>query len=886
MLAIAGLVAALVLAMIPVVQRLDDRGVVPAAAEPAPNPAGDGSASAPGAPTVPAAPEPEPAAETREATLARDGIVVDAVDVTPAGPPPVDPYAFPGGAALSAEVLGRTLVGLHIEWQPMPGNTAGYHVSCSLTAPGPEWMRATAEFYEVLTAHRFSEQLETTTAGSSAWFVDPLPYAGATYTCSVTALAPEAAGASLSTTVVAWPTAMGPLFDGGAAPVIVGTMQVGGIVLFDVEDADGDPASSAATIRCIGVDSGIVQTGVPGDPFAIVGGLSIAESHNCRAYTLGSAGSDPVEVTLTVQQPMPPALDDAVVAFADHGWIVIGATVAAGTAPGIVVSAAAQCSETATGRSVTRGTGDNATGAAQTLWVVLGPLGAGEWTCDVGQVNEHGLGPMTTLAPVALSPPFVPPTEVAYAGRTGVRGSVRFRPGADWMAYGGAKSATVSCTSPFMTPVAVGNPGPVTPVGGGLYEIAFDVDFGTDYVCDVALTMEPGGTLPGRFGAPIAFVTEPGMPPGLPSFIVSVTAESELTIDITAPVVTGDAPVATYDVECSRPGDARTATVTAPATVAVISGFTFGQTYTCRVRAVSSAGTGAWQSAAPTYVPRPPLTPTAAAAVAAGPAEITFSATAGSPGDGPITHFAYTCSRPDQPNRTGTFATSPATHKGFVGGYWACEIRAVNAYGSSPARAAGTAEVVAPTAPDAPGLTAENSGPGDITLTVTAPATDGGFDVTDYDYSCTAGVATVSASFSDPGPVVVSGLTAGATYSCSVTATNVIGTSAPSSVATVYVNRPPDAPSLSATQTGWDEIQFTVTPGASDLPVTHFAFACFGDDGDTRAGQSAIGFSGGHAGFTAGVTWTCTVTVISAAGESDPSNAVVVFVDPAWTPDE
>jgi len=135
-------------------------------------------------------------------------------------------------------------------------------------------------------------------------------------------------------------------------------------------------------------------------------------------------------------------------------------------------------------------------------------------------------------------------------------------------------------------------------------------------------------------------------------------------------------------------------------------------------------------------------------------------------------------------NTEGSFTTSgsssPLTVTGLTNGTpYSCSVVATNSTGSSAASTAVVATPKIPTAPGIPTISRTDSGDGEIYLYVTV-ADDGGSAITGYTATCSDGRSTFTGS-STGSPVTVSGLTNGTAYTCSVTATNAIGTSGASS---------------------------------------------------------------------------------------------------------
>lgn len=88
------------------------------------------------------------------------------------------------------------------------------------------------------------------------------------------------------------------------------------------------------------------------------------------------------------------------------------------------------------------------------------------------------------------------------------------------------------------------------------------------------------------------------------------------------------------------------------------------------------------------------------------------------------------------------------------------------------------AAILPPTAPGTPLITSGTAGPGSATLGFTPPASDGGLPIDSYTATCTApgAVTRSAAAAASATSVVVTGLSGFVQYSCSMTATNGVGT--------------------------------------------------------------------------------------------------------------
>ena len=129
---------------------------------------------------------------------------------------------------------------------------------------------------------------------------------------------------------------------------------------------------------------------------------------------------------------------------------------------------------------------------------------------------------------------------------------------------------------------------------------------------------------------------------------------------------------------------------------------------------------------------------------------------------------------------TATGTSSPLTVTGLTNGNtYSCSVTATNSAGTSAASSAVTAIPNPPTAPAAPTITRTDFGDGEIYLFVTV-SDNGGSAVTGYTATCTDGTNSFTGTSTDS-PITISGLTNETAYTCTVTATNAIGTGSASS---------------------------------------------------------------------------------------------------------
>lgn len=172
------------------------------------------------------------------------------------------------------------------------------------------------------------------------------------------------------------------------------------------------------------------------------------------------------------------------------------------------------------------------------------------------------------------------------------------------------------------------------------------------------------------------------------------------------------------------------------------------------------------------------------------------------------------------------------------------------------------------TVPGAPVIGTAIGGNGTAQIAFTPPASNGGSAIQSYTATCGSISQTDTAS-----PIEVTGLTNGVTYTCSVTATNAIGPSAPSDSVSVMPKGAPQAPSLTAVQPADSSATLTFSAPSSDGgdPITGYTAVC--DPGTISQNGTLPSIT--VAGLSNGATYSCVVLATNALG-STPSNALSV----------
>ncbi|HEY5251561.1 MAG TPA: fibronectin type III domain-containing protein [Acidimicrobiales bacterium] len=319
-------------------------------------------------------------------------------------------------------------------------------------------------------------------------------------------------------------------------------------------------------------------------------------------------------------------------------------------------------------------------------------------------------------------------------------------------------------------------------------------DYWSTYVTFTASGSDPNG-----------FVWTASFLPGAPTAPSATAGAESATVNWTDPASDGGSPITGYDVYASTTNPPSTsappaATVSgATATSANVTGLTDGTPYYFVVTAVNANGQSAASapvvSATPSTVPGAPTSPAASGGNAS--STVTWTDPA-SNGGSPITGYDVYASTTNPPSTTGppaaTVSGATATSVNVTGltngDTYYFVVTAVNANGQSVASSPVVSATPASTVPGPPtGLSLARSGK-NLTVTWTAPASDGGSAITGYDvYVSTTNPPATTGTPAATAPATATSatikkLSKTAKYYVVVLAVNANGRSVASSVAT------------------------------------------------------------------------------------------------------
>ena len=479
--------------------------------------------------------------------------------------------------------------------------------------------------------------------------------------------------------------------------------------------------------------------------------------------------------------------------------------------------------------------------------VVTGLTNGTAYTFTVHATNANGDSPESsaTAAVTPASPPGAP-TGVSAVGGAGQATVSFIAPASD----GGSAVTSYTVTS---------SPGGVTATCPGSPCVVTGLTNGTAYTFTVHATNGIGDSAESAASTAVTPLSVPGAPA-----IASVTpGDGQVSVSFSAPASDGGSPITSYTVTSSPGG----LTATCPGSPCVITGLTNGTGYTFTVHATNAQGDSAESSASTGVTPAAvPGAPTGVSAVAgAGQASVSFTAPA-SDGGSPITSYTIT-SAPG--GVTATCPASPCVITGLTNGTaYTFTVQATNSAGTSVASAS-SSSVTPVTVPGAPSIASVTPADGQVSVSFSAPASDGGSPITSYTVTSSPGSLTATCPGS---PCVLTGLTNGTGYTFTVHATNTVGDSAESSASTAVTPAAvPGAPTGVSAVAGAGQATVSFTAPASDggAPITSYTVTSAPGGLTATCPSSPCVITG----LTNGTAYTFTVQATNSTGSSAASAA-------------
>ena len=253
---------------------------------------------------------------------------------------------------------------------------------------------------------------------------------------------------------------------------------------------------------------------------------------------------------------------------------------------------------------------------------------------------------------------------------------------------------------------------------------------------------------------------EPTTAPDAPATLSATPGDAQATLTWTAPTSDGSAAITKYQYRVSTDGGSNwdpdwtdvpdgsdTGTDQADERTLTVTGLANGILHTFQVRAVNSVGGGGEVEATATPIGAPGAPASLTATPGNTQATLAWTPPASDGGD-PITKYQYRVSVdggstwspdwtdvPDADSDSDQADERTVTVTGLANGtVHTFQVRAVNSEGNGDLREATATPAAGPSAPDAPATLTATPGDAQVTLTWTAPSSDGNSAITKYQY--------------------------------------------------------------------------------------------------------------------------------------------------------
>ncbi len=416
----------------------------------------------------------------------------------------------------------------------------------------------------------------------------------------------------------------------------------------------------------------------------------------------------------------------------------------------------------------------------------------------------------------------------------------------------------------------------------------FGLTNGVTYTFSVTATNLAGVSDPSAPSNPLVLT----IPPSPPTQLVTTPGNTEVTVAWTPPSDDGGASIDSYTVTAFASGGAAAGGCTTPTgldTSCLVTGLVNGTTYTFSVVATNLAGSSL--ASAPSVPTIPFTSPGAATGLTVSPGDSAVTVTWSAPlstGGFPITGYTVTASPGGRTCATNGVVTT-CTVLGLTNGQaYTFLVTSTTGHGS-PAVSPSSASTTPYTSPGPPTAVVGQAADGQVVVSWTPPADDGGNAISSYTAtawsSLNVSVGTCTTPDGSTTGCTISGLTNGVTYTVTVVATNLAGTSGPSTASTSIIPfTTPGAPTSVAVIPGNATIAVSwVAPlSTGGLPLSGYTVVAT-PGGESCAPQDASSVTCTIGGLTNGVHYSVVVTAINSASvetSAPPSASTTPFTIP------
>ena len=396
--------------------------------------------------------------------------------------------------------------------------------------------------------------------------------------------------------------------------------------------------------------------------------------------------------------------------------------------------------------------------------------------------------------------------------------------------------------------------------------VTYDRETQSSYAVTLKADDDNGGTDTIAVTITLTNVIEPPDRPAAPSVTATAGTTDSLSVSWTAPSNTGPA-IDNYDLRYREGtgGSWTTGPQNVSATSATIAGLTANTLYQVQVLATNAEGDSPWSpsGSGQTSALGAPDVPHSLDATP-GNGQVMLSWVLPS-GGAALTHYEYEQDGSGTWISTGGTATDYTVRNLTNGQPYTFRVRAVNSAGASAASAA-SPSVTPATVPGAPTGLSATVNDQRVDLMWTAPASDGGQSITDYEYE-QGGSGTWISTGSTATSYMVHNLTNGQPYRFRVRAVNSVGAGAASAASpNVTPATEPDAPTgLSATVSDQKvDLIWTAPASNGGAPILRYEYELDFSDTWTSTGGTASSYT--VTGLTNGQSYTFRVRAVNRVG--------------------